>query len=134
MIDRRYKITKNDVIEMRKLRERGIPYKKIAQMIGNEISWSTVYYWCNDKHRQKQREVCRHRRKTPEENRKRNDIVNERRKARHKIHPEAKLAHEIRCALSDDRTNRKSVRGIPLEKAEQLLKSGALSLKSRKID
>ena len=56
-----------------------------------------------------------------------------RRKKRWAEDPNAKLAHEIRSALSDTRCNRKSVQGIPIEEAKQLLESGELDGNNGKL-
>ena len=54
MSDARYKVTQQDIYEMRRLRKQGLSYQKIANRIGN-ISYATVLYWCDDKQREKQR-------------------------------------------------------------------------------
>lgn len=129
--DKRYKVGEIEIKEIRRLREQGLSYQKIAEKIGN-ISWATAYYWANDAQRQKAREKNAKRRHTQEENAKRIPRDMARRKARWELDPNAKLAHEIRAALSEKRANRKSVRGIPIAEAKRLLESGALNTSNAK--
>ena len=56
------------------------------------------------------------------------------RKARWAKNPNAKLAHEIRTALNEKRSKRKTVKGIPIEDAKRLLESGALNSANTKVD
>ena len=117
---------------MRKLRGKGMTYTSIAQTIGN-ISWQTVYYWCNDASREKQRAKNAKRRYSKEENKERSLRDMEKRRTRWSSNPHTKLAHEIRSALSDKRSKRKSVRGIPIEEAKRLLESGELNMNNKKM-
>lgn len=107
-------------------------YTAIAKQVG-KISWQTVYYWCNDDQREKQREKNAKRRYSKEENKARSARDVRKRKARWASNPHTKLAHEIRSALSDKRSKRKSVRGIPIEEAKRLLESGELNMNNKKI-
>ena len=132
MSDSRYKVTEQKVREMRAMRSLGMSYNKIAEAIGG-ISWATAYYWCNPTQRQKQRAKNAQRRHTTEENAQRIPRDMARRKKRWAEDPNAKLAHEIRSALSDTRCNRKSVQGIPIEEAKELLESGALDGNNGKL-
>ena len=129
--DKRYKVGEIEIKEIRRLREQGLSYQKIAESIGN-ISWATAYYWANDEQRQKAREKNARRRHTDEENAKRIPRDMARRKERWETDPNSTLAHEIRAALSEKRANRKSVRGIPIAEAKRLLESGALNASNKK--
>ena len=129
--DKRYKVGEIEIKEIRRLREQGLSYQKIAESIGN-ISWATAYYWANDEQRQKAREKNARRRHTDEENAKRITRDMARRKERWETDPNSTLAHEIRAALSEKRANRKSVRGIPIAEAKRLLESGALNASNKK--
>ena len=55
MIDRRYKVTAEDIQKIRELRATGLSYAKVAKEIG-DITWATAYYWANDEQREKARE------------------------------------------------------------------------------
>ena len=124
--DRRYKVTAEDIQKIRQLREMGLSYAKIAKEIGG-ITWATAYYWANDEQREKARQKNAKRRHTPAENKARiaRDLI--RRSERWALDPDAKLAHEIRSALAEKRVKRKTVRGMPIHKAKELLESGALN-------
>jgi len=53
MTDYRYKVTQQDILDMRELRKLGFKVKEIADSYN--ISTTTVVYWTNDKSRAKQR-------------------------------------------------------------------------------
>ena len=131
--DRRYKVTADDIKEIRRLRKTGLSYAKVAEAIG-DITWATAYYWSNDEQREKARIKNAKRRHTPEENKARIERDIKRRAERWALDPNAKLAHEIRSALSEKRAKRKTVRGMPLEEAKRLLESGELSSPNAKHD
>ena len=57
-----------------------------------------------------------------------------RRSERWALDPDAKLAHEIRSALAEKRVKRKTVRGMPIQKAKELLESGVLNGTNKKQD
>jgi len=132
IIDKRYKVTSDDISQIRKLREKGLSYAKIAEKIGG-ITWATAYYWSNDEQREKARVKNAKRRHTPEENKARIERDVKRRNERWEADPNAKLAHEIRSALSEKRAKRKTVRGMPLEEAKKLLESGELTSPNSKF-
>ena len=133
MIDRRYKVTAEDIQKIRKLRATGLSYAKVAKEIG-DITWATAYYWANDEQREKAREKNAKRRHTPEENKVRvaRDLI--RRSERWALDPDAKLAHEIRSALAEKRVKRRTVRGMSMREAKELLESGVLSGSNNKQD
>ena len=131
--DKRYKVTPKQIEEIRMMRGIGLSYAKIAEAIGG-ISWATAYYWANDEQRGKAREKNAQRRHTKEENALRIPKDMETRKERWEKDPNSKLAHEIRSALSDKRSSRKTVRGIPIEEAKKMLESGELNTPNNKVD
>jgi transposase len=53
MTDYRYKVTEQDILDMRELKELGFSQREIAEHFN--VSRSTIYYWTNDKSRAKQR-------------------------------------------------------------------------------
>jgi predicted transcriptional regulator len=53
MTDYRYKVTEQDILDMRELRELGFKVQELADSYN--ISTATVVYWTNDKARAKQR-------------------------------------------------------------------------------
>ena len=115
------------------MRSLGLSYAKIAEAIGG-ISWATAYYWSDDEQRKKARQKNAQRRHSKAENAKRIPRDMATRKARWAKNPNAKLAHEIRTALNEKRSKRKTVKGIPIEEAKRLLESGALNSANTKVD
>ena len=119
-LDSRYKVN-NDLIErMRSMRDQGMTYKGIADEIGF-ISWATVQYWCSASVRHKARKRNAKRTYTPEQNKARAQRDLSARKKRFARNPEAKLKHAIRSALADNRIQRRSVHGIPIEECKKIL-------------
>jgi len=53
MTDYRYKVTEQDILDMRELNKLGFTQKELAEHF--KVSKSTIYYWTNDKSRAKQR-------------------------------------------------------------------------------
>jgi len=53
MTDYRYKVTEQDILDMRELKKLGFSQREIAEHF--KVSKSTIYYWTNDKSRAKQR-------------------------------------------------------------------------------
>ena len=53
MTDYRYKVTEQDILDMRELNKLGFTQKELAEHFN--VSKSTIYYWTNDKSRAKQR-------------------------------------------------------------------------------
>ena len=133
MKDNRYKVSKEDIVMMKSLREQGMPYRLIAEKVGN-ISWATAQYWVNDEQRSKSRLRNAKRRHTPEEQDKK--IVKDlrRRKERWKDDPTLKLRHEIECAIREKRSKRRTVRGVPLETAREMMEREELDLLLKQIN
>ena len=59
MLDKRYKVTEETVLEILNLRDQGWKFQKIADKF--DLNISTIYYWGNADYRQKQREKNRKR-------------------------------------------------------------------------
>ena len=53
MTDYRYKVTKQDILDMREFKELGFTNRELAEHFG--VSQSTILYWTNDESRHKQR-------------------------------------------------------------------------------
>lgn len=62
LLDKRYKITPEEVAEMNSLRKQGTSLKELSEYF--KISMTTVIYWTNEKAREKQRIKNAKRRKT----------------------------------------------------------------------
>jgi hypothetical protein len=132
-MDRRYKVTQEDVNKMRELRADGKTYREIAEVF--EVSQSVPLYWCNADSRKKQRKKNAVRRRVSvSEKKKAVQQTIETRKKHFKTNPNVKLRHAIQSALDEKRCTRQSVLGIEIEEARELLKSGNLQLPNAKIE
>lgn len=129
--DNRYKIDQKIVDEMRFSRKAGETYQAIADTWG--VSYSTALYWCNTEQRKKQRAKNAKRTKTDKELKASITRDMAKRKEAFRIDERAKLRHEIQAAVDEKRCNRQSVRGIDIDSAKKLLKSGKLKRPNAKI-
>lgn len=125
MKDGRYKVTQDEIKKIQSLRSQGMTYKLIAEKIGG-ITWATAQYWSNSAQRSKSRLRNARRRHSPEEQERR--IVRDlrRRNEKWKINPTLRLKHDIECAIRDKRSKRKTVRGVPLEIAKEMMEKNEL--------
>ena len=106
-MDRRYKVTQEDVNKMRELRADGKTYRVIAEVF--EVSQSVPLYWCNADSRKKQRKKNAVRRRvSASEKKKAVQQAIEIRKKHFKTNPNVKLRHAIQSALDEKRCTRKS--------------------------
>lgn len=133
MKDERYKVTESDIKRIQHLRSQGMTYKSISEEIGG-ISWATAQYWANPAQRSKSRRRNAQRRHSPEEQGKR--IVRDlrRRKAKWDSDPTLKLKHDIECAIRERRSKRRTVRGVPLEIAKEMMDKNELHLLLKQIN
>ena len=131
MIDRRYKITQEQVTQMRNLRRLGNSYKTIGNQFG--VSNSTALYWCDEKQRNNSRIRNAKKRKTGEALKIASQKDRIRRQERLKTEPKARLLHTINSMLSDKKTKRKSVYGIPKAYCIKLKDTGVLRTPNGKI-
>tara|TARA_B100002019_G_C21043738_1_gene485735 strand:+ start:209 stop:619 length:411 start_codon:yes stop_codon:yes gene_type:complete len=133
MKDERYKVTEQDIKKIQSLRSQGMTYKLISEKIGG-ISWATAQYWSNSEQRSKSRRRNAQRRHSPEEQEQR--IVRDlrRRKKKWEEDPTLKLKHDIECALRDKRSKRRTVRGVPLGIAKEMMDKNELHLLLKQIN
>ena len=119
------KLTDEDIKNIRKFFEREIKRGYVATSIRNrlaqeyKVSYATIFYWTNDKHREQKREKDnKYWGKMKEVNpekwylHKKQEIA--RRRNRMIRNPELKLWNEVVSAKNDKRINRKTVKGKPL--------------------
>ena len=130
--DKRYKVTPAIVRRMRVMRRGGLTYQRIADSFG--VSYFTAYYWTNDGYRADKRRKNAQRTYTPAENPARAARDAAKRKANWVADPEMKLRHEIQSAKGEKRSVRRTVQGMPMSEAEELLKSGKLNRRNQKLD
>ena len=138
--DKRYKIKPEDVELIKKLRGDGLSYAAVAKILTEEhdipISWSTVAYWTDEEYRRKMREKNAKRRVVPGSAEHAHKIQRdmEKRKKNWEADPDMKLRHNIQSSLNEKRSNVHSVQGLSAKEAKELLESGKLQRKNRKID
>jgi len=65
MTDYRYKVTEQDILDMRELKKLGFTLTELAEHFN--VSKATIYYWTNDKSRAKQRLKNSRRKRTNKE-------------------------------------------------------------------
>ena len=131
MKDNRYKVSQGDIYEMRRMRMTGMSYQKIADAF--DVSYGTAYYWINDQYRKEKREKNALRRYEPgDERRIARDM--QKRRENFKGNPNMKLRHSIQSAVGEKRVPRKTVRGMKMDDARKLLKSGELRQKNSKME
>jgi len=136
--DVRYKVTQEDIDRMRELKETGMSLQAISNQFveeGKSISRGIIQYWTNEESRRKQREKNAKRRYDPdsEENRRRIQRDMEKRKKNFAEDPDMKLRHNIQSTIDEKRFPRHSVKGRKIEDARELLESGKLQRKNRKM-
>lgn len=131
IIDKRYKVTQEAVNKMRELRAEGWTYQEIAD--GFEVSYSTAVYWTNEDQRAKQRAKIAKRRKTGKELETSIERDTRKRKEAFRIDERVKLRHDIQAAIDEKRSKRKTVKGMDIDSAKKLLKSGKLNRPNAKI-
>tara|TARA_Y100000592_G_C5441148_1_gene303460 strand:- start:788 stop:1186 length:399 start_codon:yes stop_codon:yes gene_type:complete len=131
MKDNRYKVNQEIVNTMREFRAEGWTYQSIADKF--DVSYSTAVYWTNKEQRDKQRIKNAKRRRTGKEL----EIAIERdlkqRKQLFKTDKNARLRFAIQGAIDEKRCTRHTVKGMDIESAKKLLKSGKLDRPNAKI-
>ena len=132
MADARYKVTQEDIHEMRHLRKTGMTYAKIAKHFG--ISSATAVYWCNSEYRKKHREkVAKRTHKKGDQRRIQRDM--KKRKKNWLQHPDSRLRHDIQTRMSDKRKGVvHTIKGMPVEEAKKLIDDGKLKMSNGKME
>ena len=131
MLDKRYKVTQEQVTQMRDLRKQGLSYNAIGKQFG--VTSSCVYYWCNERYRNFQRFKNAKKRKTGDELKRsiQRDIMS--RQERLESSPKSRLLHTINSMLTEKRRPRNSVYGIPKPECIKLKETGVLRTPNSKI-
>jgi len=124
--DNRYKVTQEQVLEARAMRERGHKVKDIAKELG--MSAYTVTYWTNDESRAKQRDKIRKNRGS--RNRERD---NARRRKTWEETPLTYLKHQLNSAKAETRAKRHTVQGININTLDNMNNNGMLNRPNSKI-
>ena len=130
MFDKRYKVTQEQVTQMRDLRKQGVTYQRIGDQFG--VSCSAAMYWCDERQRNNKRITNAKRKKTEEELERAMPYEKERRLERVKNNPKRRLLNRINSMISDKRT-RYSAYGIPKGYCIKLKETGVLRTPNIKI-
>ena len=128
--DRRYKVDRQMIMSMRRMRATGASYRAIGEAHG--VSGSTALYWIDEYQRKKQRAKVAKRTHPPGDKQRISRDMQKRRE-NWKDEPDMKLRHTIQSAKDEKRSTRRTVKGMRMDEAERLLKSGKLKKDNNKI-
>ena len=131
MRDKRYKVNQEIVAKMRELRKQGLSYSKIAPQFG--VTYTCVYYWCNERYRNSQRIKNAKHQKTGEELKRSIQRDIRTRQERLDNCSKSRLLHTINSMITEKRLPRHSVYGIPKTECLKLRESGILKTPNGKI-
>lgn len=131
IIDKRYKVTQEVVDKMRELRAEGWTYQAIADQF--DVSYPTAVYWTNEDQRAKQRAKNAKRRRTGKELETAIERDIRQRKEAFRIDERVRLRFAIQSAIDEKRCTRRTVKGMKIDEAKELLKSGKLNRPNAKV-
>lgn len=134
LTDYRYKLTQQDILDIRELRSLGIGVNELAEHYS--ISTSTVYYWTSNKiHKNAKIKNAKRRYKPKDQNRIKRDMA--KRKQNFEETPKTQLLHQYHSRIKDKRRPHikvHSVQGILVDTIKQLNKDGDLQRGNSKIN
>ena len=130
LTDKRYKLSQQDVNDIREFKKLGFTNKELALAFG--VSIPTIVYWYNDESRAKQRlKNARRKAKSHElEHKKARDL--QKRKENWEETPVSELRHMYHSRVSDERNRGhgfKSMYGHDREVWDKIVEKGLLNLK-----
>tara|TARA_B100000579_G_C22840478_1_gene861183 strand:+ start:1917 stop:2318 length:402 start_codon:yes stop_codon:yes gene_type:complete len=128
--DRRYKVDRQMIMSMRRMRATGASYRAIGEAHG--VSGATALYWIDDSQRAKQRAKNAKRTYSPGDKQRISRDMQKRRD-NWKDEPDMRLRHTIQSAKDEKRSTRRTVKGMKMDEAKRLLKSGKLKKDNNKI-
>ena len=116
-IDGRYKVTPEVVTEMNSLRKEGKTLDELSKFF--KVSEATIFYWTDDKYREKQRLKNAKKRKTGVQLKR--SIVNDtkKRRLRWEVVPQSRWVNRYYSAICETRTNRDKCLGISIPIVEK---------------
>jgi len=137
--DVRYKVTADDVKRMQQLSEQGMGQSAIARLLQEEgipVSTGIVHYWVNETSRNSQRMKNAKRRYVvgSEENQARIARDMAKRKKNWEVDDDMRFRHAIQSAKDEKRSKRRTVEGMSMSDAEDLLFDRELTRPNSKID
>ena len=135
LTDKRYKLSQQDVLDIRELKKLGFSNKELA--LAFAVSESTILYWYNDESRAKQRLKNARRKLRPHEDiehKKARDL--QKRKENWEETPVSFLRHRYHSRVSDERNRGhgfKSMFGHDREVWDKIAEKGLLNRPNAKI-
>lgn len=131
LTDKRYKLSQQDVLDIRELKKLGFTNKELA--LAFAVSESTILYWYNDESRAKQR--LKNAKRKPKlhelEHKKARDL--QKRKENWEETPVSELRHMYHSRKSDKRAEFKSMFGHDREVWDNIADKGILNRPNGKI-
>ena len=131
LTDKRYKLSQQDVLDIRELKKLGFTNKELA--LAFAVSESTILYWYNDESRAKQR--LKNAKRKPKlhelEHKKARDL--QKRKENWEETPVSELRHMYHSRKSDKRAEFKSMFGHEREVWDNIVDKGILNRPNGKI-
>lgn len=131
LTDKRYKLSQQDVLDIRELKKLGFTNKELA--LAFAVSESTILYWYNDESRAKQR--LKNAKRKPKlhelEHKKARDL--QKRKENWEETPVSELRHMYHSRKSDKRAEFKSMFGHDREVWDKIADKGILNRPNGKI-
>tara|TARA_R110002020_G_scaffold104906_3_gene245032 strand:- start:580 stop:1023 length:444 start_codon:yes stop_codon:yes gene_type:complete len=134
LTDKRYKLSQQDVLDIRELKKLGFTNKELA--LAFAVSESTILYWYNDESRAKQRLKNAKRRLAPEDMEHKRVRDSQKRKENWEETPVSFLRHRYHSRVSDERNRGhgfKSMFGHDREVWDKLAEKGLLHRPNAKI-
>ena len=131
LTDKRYKLSQQDVLDIRELKKLGFTNKELA--LAFAVSESTILYWYNDESRAKQR--LKNAKRKPKlhelEHKKARDL--QKRKENWEETPVSELRHRYHSRKSDKRAEFESMFGHDREVWDKIADKGILNRPNGKI-
>jgi len=132
MTDKRYKLSQQDVNDIREFKKLGFTNKELA--LAFAVSTATIVYWHNDESRAKQRLKNAKRRLEPHEDMEHKRVRDsQKRKENWEETPVSFLRHRYHSRISDKRAEFKSMYGQDKEVWDKIADKGLLNRPNAKI-
>ena len=117
MTDNRYKVTEQDILDMRDFKSLGFKRREIAEHY--KISVSTVDYWTNSNSREYMKKKNAKRKHNPNDQKRiQRDL--QKRKENKKETPRTFLREKLTDRINDKRSNVHTMYGMPIDKVKEL--------------
>jgi hypothetical protein len=129
--DKRYKLTQQDVNDIRELKKLGFSNRELA--LSFAVSPTTIVYWCNDESRAKQRLKNAKRKPNAHELERKKERDKQKRKENWEETPVSQLRHIYHSRKSDKRAEFKSMLGYDREVWDRIAEKGLLNRPNSKI-